>query len=119
MIGAAVAALQGQAAWGYLVWGLPAALVAASLWTQFMLLRTPAELHLRPSQAAVRSIHDVLYNRSPEWSTLHHVRSGPGFTDLSVGWQTYTCYPHRWRKYNALQDAAERAFRGEPMTVQG
>jgi len=111
MIGAAAAVLQGEPAWGYLVWGLPCALVAASLWTQFMMVRTPAEVHLQPGQAAVQSIHDVLYERPLIWHALHYVRTGRGYVELSVGWQTYVCRPRKWRHFNKLCDRAEQAFK--------
>jgi hypothetical protein len=111
MIGAAAAALQGDAAWGYLIWGLPAALLTATLWTQFWLMRTPAELHLHPGQAAVRSVHEVLYDRPLTWHALHSVQAGRWNVELSVGWRTYTCRPDEWPNYNRLRDAAQEALR--------
>lgn len=110
MIGAAAAALQGLPAWGYLVWGLPSAVAAASVWTQFMLIKTPAEVHLRPGQAAVQSVHDVLYDHSPSWHPLYNVRLGRRYLDLSVGWRTYTCRAPRWPDFNRMQNTAEQAF---------
>lgn len=109
MIGATAAALQGEAVWGFLTWGLPGALIVATLWTQFTLTRRPAVLHLRPGEAAVQSVHDVLYNQSPSWHALHGIHLSQSYTELSVGWRTYTFRPSQWPRYNQLREAAQRA----------
>ena len=111
MLGAAAAALQGNPVWGYLTWGLPGALVAATLWTQFRLMRTPAELHLRPGQAAVQSVYEVMHSRPRTWDALHHVRGGRWDVELSVGWRTYSFRPAKWPKYDQIREAAQEAFR--------
>lgn len=110
MLGAAASALLENPVWGYLVWGLPSAVVLATLWTQFWLMRTPAELHLRPGQAAVQSVHDVLYNRPLSWHSLHNVRAGRWEVELSVGWRTYTLRPADWSEYDRIRSAAKGTF---------
>lgn len=110
MVGAAAAALQGNPVWGYLLYGLPSAIAVATLWTQFWLMRTTAEIGLRSGQAAVQSVHDIMYGRSPDWQALHYVRVGRWEVELSVGWRTYTCRPENWPKYEELRSAAEQAF---------
>lgn len=113
MIGATAAALQGQPVWQFLVWGLPSALVVASLWTRFMMAATPAELHFRAGQAAIQSIHDVLENRSPSWAPLYNVRVTPGSTEISFGWDTIIVRRRNWPNYNDLRDAAQQALRSQ------
>jgi len=110
MIGATAAALQGKLILGYLFWGLPSAIVVATLWTHFRLSSTPAELHLRAGQVAVQSIQDVLLDRSPTWHSLHNVRVGPEYTEISVGWSTQICRRSKWPEYKQLREAAEHAF---------
>jgi hypothetical protein len=110
MIGATAAALQGELILGYLLWGLPSALVVASLWTHFRLSSTPAELHLRSGQVAVQSIQDVLLDRDPSWHSLHKVKVGPEYTELSMGWTTRICRRSNWPEYEKLREAAQQAF---------
>ena len=117
MLGAAATALQGNPVWGFLIWGLPGALIAATLWTQFRLMRTPAELHLRPGQAAVQSIHEVMHERPRTWHALHHVRAGRWDVALSVGWRTYSFQPAEWPEYDQLREAAKEAFRSSHDTT--
>lgn len=111
MIGATAAALQGHRVWGYLVWGLPSALIVASLWTHFRLSSLPAEIHVRPGQVAVRSIQDVILRRPPDWHPLHNVRIAPEETQISVGWTTRICRRADWPRYEKLREAAQQAFR--------
>jgi hypothetical protein len=111
MIGATASALQGHPVWGYLVWGLPLALVVASTWTQFTLSRTTAELHLRTGQCAVRSVHDVLSNRALDWQELYGVQESAVDVELSFGWTTLVCRREEWPEFAALKEAATRAHR--------
>lgn len=113
MVVATASALQGKPVWGYLAWGLPAAILIATLWAQFMLSRTVAEVRLRPGQAAIRSVHDVLYDRSPDWYPLYNVRQTPWHVEMSVGWNTYEFGPRQWPEYEALRTAAREAFHSE------
>ena len=113
MIGATAAALQGQPAWGYLVWGFPAALLVATLWTHFRLSSTPAELHFRPGQVSIRSVQDVLTKRPLEWHPLHNVRAAPEYTEISVGWNTQICRRRDWQQYEKLKETAQRALHSD------
>jgi len=117
MIGATTSALLGQPVWAYLVWGLPAALVLATVWTHFSMARTLAEVGLRPGQAAFRSVYDVLLDRSRDWEPIFDVRTTSWDTELSVGRTAYTLRPNRWPKYDALQDAARQSFRPQRATT--
>lgn len=113
MIGATAAVLQEQRVWGYLVWGLPSALLIATLWTHFRLSSIAAEIRVRPGQVAVRSIQDVLLDRPADWNPLHNVKVSPNEVELSVGWSTHICRRGDWVNYRTLSDAAQQAFRPE------
>lgn len=110
MIGATAAALQGDPILKYLIWGFPTALIVATLWTHFRLSSTPAELHLRSGQVAIRSIQDVLLDRSLTWRPLHNVRTGREYTEVSVGWSTQICRRADWPRYEELRETAQEAF---------
>ena len=110
MVGATASALQGNPVLGYLIWGVPVALLVATLWTHFRLSTTPAELHLRSGQVALRSIQDVLLNRSLNWLPLYNVRVSPDYTEISVRWNTRIFRRTEWPAYDRLRDAAKQAF---------
>ncbi len=109
MIGATASALEGNPVWGYLVWGFPVALLAASIWTHFALATTPAELHLRSGQCAVQTVYDVLYDRPLRWSNLYDVRVSSDRIEISVGWTTRLCRREDWPEFSQLRDASNRA----------
>jgi len=111
MIGATAAALQEHQVWGYLVWGLPSALVIATLWTHFRLSSLPAEIHVRPGQVAIQSIQDVLREQPLDWHPLNNVQVSPGELEISVGWSTEICQQQDWPNYPQLREAAQHAFR--------
>lgn len=110
MIGATASALQGNPIWAYLTWGLPAALLVATLWAHFTLRRTVAEIRLRSGQAAVRSVQDVLNDRPPQWHPLFKVRATTWYLEVSLGWNTYEFRPKQWPEYNELTESARQAF---------
>ncbi len=110
MIGATASALQGQPIWSYVAWGLPAALLVATLWAHFTLRRTVAEIRLRPGQAAVRSVRDVLRDHPPQWHPLYKVRATSWYLEVSLGWNTYEFHPQQWPDYEGLQEGARQAF---------
>lgn len=112
MIGAATVVLMGRPAWGFLVYGLPGALIVATAWTHFTLRRRFAELHLRPGEAAVRSVHDILIGRKPEWHPLHGIQAGRWDVKLSVGWRSYVFRAPEWPSYAQLRSVAEEAAEG-------
>jgi hypothetical protein len=111
MIGATAAALQEQPVWGYLVWGLPTALVLATVWTHFRLSSLSAEIHLRPGQVAIQSIQDILRGQPLDWHALNNVQVSPGELEISVGWSTEICRPRDWPNYRRLRESAQHAFR--------
>lgn len=117
MIGATVAALQGQTVWEYLVWGLPTALAIASVWTQFSLSRTVVEVHLRGGQCALRSLHDVLLGRSLQWHPLYALQESEGEVELSFGWTTQVLRREKWTRFAELRDAARHAVQGRSSTM--
>jgi hypothetical protein len=110
MIGATAAALQGHPVWGYLVWGFPLALAVATLWTHFRLSTLPAEIRIRPGQVTVRSIQDVLLERSLHWHPLYNVEAGPGELKISVGWNTEICRREDWFDFSQLRETTQQAF---------
>lgn len=112
MIGATVAALQGHSVWEYLVWGLPLALTAASVWTHFTLSRTAVELHFRGEQCAVRTLHDVLLQRPLEWHSLYGLQESEGEIELSFGWSTQVLRRVQWTQFAEMRDAARHAVQG-------
>lgn len=113
MIGATTSALLDQPVWGYLVWGLPAALALATIWTHFTMARTIAEVGFRSGQAAFRSVYDVLRGQPPEWKPLFNVRTTSWHIEISVGRTTYMLQLEQWPNYDALRDAARQSFQPE------
>lgn len=109
MIGATVAALEGQSAWPFLVWGFPVALTVASVWTRFALSRTVAAVHLRKGKCAVESVHEVLQEKPREWETLYDVRESGGSIELFLEWTTYVCRRADWPEFADLRRAARQA----------
>lgn len=116
MIGATTSALLGQAVWGYLVWGLPAAVLLSSVWTHFSMDRTLAEVHLRAGQAALRSVYDVLRDRALDWKPIFNVRTTSWHIELSIGRTTYELRNTDWPAFDRLGGVARRAFHPEGST---
>jgi len=114
MIGATVAALQGQSVWMYTVWGLPMALAIASAWTRFALSSTPAELHLRAGQCAIRSVLDVLRDRPPDWHVLYGIEESATEMTFLLGWSTQVCRRREWPRFEELREASRHATRPPP-----
>lgn len=110
MIGATTSALLGHPVWAYLVWGLPAAIALATVWTHFSMARTVAEVGFQSGQAALRSVYDVLQDRPFEWKPIFNVRTTSWHLELSVGRATYELTPKRWPEYETLCDAARQSF---------
>lgn len=109
MIGATVAALEGQSTWPFLVWGFPLALTVASVWTQFALSRTIAAVHLREGECAVESVREVLQDGPREWENLYDVQESGGSVELFLEWTTYVCRRPDWPEFAALRRAARQA----------
>lgn len=105
MIGATVAVLQWTSAWPYFSVGLPVALGLASVWTHFTLRRTPAALHLRPGEAAVQSVYDVLRGHPIDWHPVLDARLTHSKTHLTLGLDTQTLTRSTWAEFDDIQDA--------------
>lgn len=109
MIGATVSALMEQAVWGYLVWGLPAALIGATIWTRFALSSTTAAVHLRDGKCAIESVHDVLHDRDRSWESLYDVREAAEDVELYLEWTTHELRRTDWPEFSELRRTARQA----------
>lgn len=119
MIAATAAALQQHLLLPFLTWGLPAALIAATLWTRFRLGATPAEVRVRDHQAAVRSVHDCLKTASDDhWQWIHEIRSGADALIVTMGFETYRFRYNVWPEHRALLDALRSARKGSSARSQ-
>ena len=116
MIGATTSALLQQSVWPFLVWGLPLAVLCATGWAHFTLTRQIAELHLRAGQAALRSVWDVMRDRSAEWHALHNVKTTAAGVELSIGWAAYELRRVDWAQFPQMQAQNEEAFRADRPT---
>jgi hypothetical protein len=113
MIAAAASALQQQPLFPFLTWGLPAALLAAMLWTRFQLGTTPAEVRVREREAAVRSVHDCLHSLRPvHWMWIHDIRAGADALVVTMGFETHRFRYDTWPDHRALLDALQTARTG-------
>ncbi|NBB75348.1 MAG: hypothetical protein GVY35_17020 [Bacteroidetes bacterium] len=113
MIAATAAALQQHRLLPFLTWGLPAALLAATVWTRFRLGATPAEVRVRDHQAAVRSVHDCL-GPTPEehWQWIHDIRRGSDALIVTMGFETHRFRYSTWPDHRALLKALRSARAG-------
>ena len=110
MISATAAALQQQPIGPFLTWGPPAALGAAALWTRYQLSATPAEVHVRDHEAAVRSVQGCLMANQPlHWEWIHEIRESSEGLIVTMGFETYR-FPHAsWADTRSLRDALRSA----------
>lgn len=111
MIGTTAAVLMGRGVLLTVVIGLPLVLLLASMYAHFRLGQVPAELCLRPGEASVRSVRDILYRTPRVWRPLYDARLEPTQTTLTIGWRTLRCTRHQWPEHEAIQDAVRRARR--------
>ncbi|WP_103026465.1 hypothetical protein [Salinibacter altiplanensis] len=116
MVGATTSAFLEQPIWAYLVWGLPAAIALATVWTHFSLNRTLAEVSFRPGQAAIRSVYDVLVDQPRDWTPIFNVRTTSFDVELAIGRTTYLLQATQWPKFQALRNAAQESLRGSPLS---
>lgn len=119
MIGAATAALQETSVLPFMVWGLPAALFVATVWTRFLLGTTPAEIHVRSHQAAVQSVHDCLRDAPLHWQWLHDARREHAALVVTMGFDTYRLRYDEWPDHAALLDALRAARRASASVGTG
>ena len=110
MIGATAAALQQQLVLPFLLWGTPAAVVAAIGWTRYQLGATPAEVRVRDHEAAVRSVHDCLGTPHPlHWKWIHEIRDGSETLIVTMGFETYRFGYDTWPQHRQLRRALRDA----------
>ncbi len=119
MIAATAAALQHRPLLPFLAWGLPAALLAATVWTRFRLGATAAEVRVRNHQASVRSVHDCL-GAAPDdhWQWIHEIRSGSDALIVTMGFETHRFHYDAWPEHRALLDALRSARAGSTAPSQ-
>ena len=94
----------------YLIWGAPAALVIASLWTRYQLGQTIAEVRIRSGRVALRTVHDYARGREPDWEFIHNVRRDAFGIVVSAGWTTHTLRYERWPEDRALHESLRQAL---------
>ena len=90
-----------------LLWGFFFSILAAAILTFFLLRRQVAEVRVQRDYAAVRTTHDVLVDKTPEWGPLYDVRDDDGLL-LTVEWGNYELREHEWPNYRQLVSALER-----------
>lgn len=83
----------------------PVAILLAITWTRFRLSSKAAELHTYPGMAALRSIEDVLQNRSLDWRPVFDVREAPDRLHVTMGHETHTLPDADWPGHDVLLDA--------------
>lgn len=83
----------------------PVALVIAVTWTRFRLGARIAELHTYPGMAAIRSIDDVVHNRSLDWRPVFDVRETPDRIHVTMGHETHTFLDAQWPGHDDLLEA--------------
>lgn len=109
MIAGLVAVLQGYPALAYLTIGFPAALSTAVAWTFFRMHATVAEVHVRPGEAAVRTVWECLHARPLRWLPIYELRAGESILTLALGDSTYELDRKAWPEANTLLDALKTA----------
>jgi len=110
MIAATAAALQHQLIGPFLTWGTPAAFGAAVLWTRYQLSATPAEVHVRDHEAAVRSVQGCLTANQPlHWEWIHEIRESSDGLIVTMGFETYRFTHATWSDIRSLRDALRSA----------
>lgn len=103
------AALQERELMPFLLWGMPAALLVASLWTRFHLMRTPAEVLVRTDAAAVRSIYDCAQRRGAQWKRVFDLRTTRHSLEVAIGRDAYELAHKQWPEHEALLAALKEA----------
>ena len=109
MLGGLVTVLQGYPALAYLVIGFPAALIAAVGWTFFRMHALLAEIHVRPGEAAVRTVWETLRARPLDWAPIFELRAAPSSLTLALGDATYELNRAAWPEADTLLDGLRSA----------
>lgn len=115
MVVTLVAVLEGDPVVPYLVWGFPAVLLLATLWTGFRLRRTVAEVHVAAESAALRTVWECLQEKTPpqeppqDWKPVVDLRKGRSSFSLALGDTVYELDDADWPELPALLRALQRA----------
>ena len=112
MLGGLMTVLQGFPALAYLIAGFPVAIIVAVGWTFFRMHALIAEVHVRPGEAAVRTVWEILRNRPLRWAPIYELRTGKSSLTLAVGDAAYELNRAAWPEADTLLDAlrSARAF---------
>lgn len=114
MIAGLIAVLQGYPALAYLTIGFPLALAIAVGWTFFRMHATLAEVHVRPGQAAVRTVWETLRNRPLRWIPIFELRTSRTNLTLALGDAAYELDRRAWPEADTLLDALKMARAFDP-----
>ena len=110
MIGALVAVLQTYDALPFLTIGFPLALALAAAWTFYRMHATPAEVHVRPGMAAVRSVWAAAGpERRLQWRPIYELRFDPSTITAGIGDAAYEFDRQSWPEADALLTALHAA----------
>lgn len=109
MIVCLVAALRNASLLVYLVWGFPAATVAAFLWTAFSLRRTLAEIRVAVGAVTILSVRDVAVRRRRphEVLPLFDVRNYGRWLVVAAGDADYIFHDSEWPQFGELKVALD------------
>jgi len=105
MLGGLVTVLQGYPALAYLIVGFPVALLAALGWTFFRMHAILAEVHVRPGEAAVRTVWEYLRAHPLRWAPIYELRSAQTTLTLALGDAAYELDRTAWPEADTLLDA--------------
>lgn len=115
MIGALVTVLQGFPALVYLTLGFPLAVLAAMGWTYYRLVATPAELHVRPGAAAIRTVWATVHDRPLIWRSILELRTSRSTVTVTLSDAAYELARDEWPDTDDLLDALQIARSVEPI----
>ena len=98
--------LQGKDILPYLLFGFPAAVILASLWTAYRMRSAAAEVVIAGPYAEVRTVLDVL-SRKPRkpWRIVLDVRRSDDFIQLAVGESVFELPTSEWPEVGRLMQA--------------
>ena len=109
MIVTLVAALEGLNLLPFLLFGFPGAIVAATLWTRYRLALTPAEIHVREGEAALRTVAEVLRHGRLAWRPVFDLRKTRTTFIIALGRTQYELDDADWPDVRTLLEALQRA----------
>ena len=109
MVGGLVKVLQGYPALVYLIIGFPAALIVAAAWTFFRMHALIAEVHVRPGEAAVRTVWESLRARPLRWTPIYELRAAQSSLTIALGDAAYELDRAAWPEADTLLDVLRSA----------